>query len=358
MTIAGGEFVSLYKYVAPDRWGNIFKDGLIRFTQPSVFNDPFEMQPYFECLEEETAMREVMGDFLGGDSIKKFFDGALRVEYLGIPPEVKDVVTLDVLRRLVEERLKNDEVEIRETLEQTIAQMSNKNGQFTGEMRNDLLFLNKLVGILSLTEKRDNLLMWAHYAHDHQGLVIEFDDTHEYFHREPEFPPLRFFLSPFSTGRYSSEQWDAIEAGGRALAPLAPRVESSQAEDGDDVQIGRLLKVLYSVERPQRKALKDVTATDILLVKSKDWEYEQEWRMLRFLYQPDKTIPNGEGDIHLFSFPASCVKGVIFGCRMSVPLKEEISKFLTGDARYSHVKKYTAVLSERRFGLDIIPSET
>jgi hypothetical protein len=37
------------------------------------------------------------------------------------------------------------------------------------------------VGILSLTEKRDNLLMWAHCAAQHTGYFIGFDTTHEYW---------------------------------------------------------------------------------------------------------------------------------------------------------------------------------
>ncbi len=36
-------------------------------------------------------------------------------------------------------------------------------------------------GIVSLTETKDNLLMWSHYAEKHKGYIVEFDSTHEFF---------------------------------------------------------------------------------------------------------------------------------------------------------------------------------
>jgi hypothetical protein len=36
-------------------------------------------------------------------------------------------------------------------------------------------------GIISLTETKDNLLMWSHYADQHRGMVIEFDVSHPFF---------------------------------------------------------------------------------------------------------------------------------------------------------------------------------
>ncbi|MGL5257164.1 MAG: DUF2971 domain-containing protein [Proteocatella sp.] len=35
--------------------------------------------------------------------------------------------------------------------------------------------------VLSLSKTKDNLLMWAHYANAHKGVVIEFDETNEFF---------------------------------------------------------------------------------------------------------------------------------------------------------------------------------
>lgn len=39
----------LYKYVSPERT-DVLKNWLIRFTQPTSFNDPFETFPYLQSL--------------------------------------------------------------------------------------------------------------------------------------------------------------------------------------------------------------------------------------------------------------------------------------------------------------------
>ncbi|EPJ44297.1 MAG: hypothetical protein OFPII_35920 [Osedax symbiont Rs1] len=38
-----------------------------------------------------------------------------------------------------------------------------------------------MYGILSMTERIDNLLMWSHYADSHTGFVIGFDPSHDFF---------------------------------------------------------------------------------------------------------------------------------------------------------------------------------
>jgi hypothetical protein len=350
--------MSLYKYVVPHLWENILKDGFIRFTQPSDFNDPFEMQPYFEYVETESNIRKEIQDLLDSESGKEMWNAGLQINYSGIPAEARGGLTFESHKKRVEDGIRENIPEILIVAEQIINQMSNKDGQLIAAVRDQFLLINKWIGVLSLTEKRDNLLMWAHYAQNHQGFVIEFDDTHEYFHQTAPIPPLRFLLDPHSTSTQSNEQWDAIEKSAKTFSSRTENLQnqdtSLQSQDADESYIGRLLKVIYPAERPNRTSFKDITATDMLLVKSKEWEYEQEWRMLRFLYKPDKTISKEGESIHLFSFPPSCIKGIIFGCHMPSSVEEDISKFIMSDGRYSHVRRYKAVLDEKRFGLNII----
>lgn len=37
------------------------------------------------------------------------------------------------------------------------------------------------MGVLSLTKRFDNQLMWAHYADSHKGIVLEFDPSSDFF---------------------------------------------------------------------------------------------------------------------------------------------------------------------------------
>jgi hypothetical protein len=165
---------------------------------------------------------------------------------------------------------------------------------------------NEHVGVLSLTEKADNLLMWAHYAQQHTGFVIEFDADNLFFHQR--------------------------------------RTESDE--------FGYLRKVNYSVNRPN-VVLTKVTSTDMFLTKSKDWEYEQEWRMLRPLKDATEIREIDGETIHLFHLPKTCITQVIFGARMTEEKRHEIRSIISANTDLSHVKISEAVLDEEKFKLNL-----
>ncbi|TBT82689.1 DUF2971 domain-containing protein [Vibrio parahaemolyticus] len=102
---------------------------------------------------------------------------------------------------------------------------------------------NQGMGVLSLSSDPKNILMWAHYADDHKGMCIELERTEEN-----------------SLGR-------------------------------DDVT----QPVKYLVGYPRVKAIDFITAPagsatrKMLWSKSKDWEYEKEWRML--VTKGNETMP-------------------------------------------------------------------
>lgn len=43
--------------------------------------------------------------------------------------------------------------------------------------------LGQALGIFSLTEDPTHPLMWSHYASQHYGVVVEFDEKHRWFDR-------------------------------------------------------------------------------------------------------------------------------------------------------------------------------
>jgi tetratricopeptide (TPR) repeat protein len=114
----------LYKYVPAARI-DIVENGRIRFTPPSVFNDPFEMRP-----------------------------GLLRVVM------ASDVATL----RLNAAQDLDEDLRI----------------GFAGDHR-EADSIRAQIGVLSLTTEPRNLLMWSHYADHHRGLVLEFAASHPFF---------------------------------------------------------------------------------------------------------------------------------------------------------------------------------
>jgi hypothetical protein len=102
---------------------------------------------------------------------------------------------------------------------------------------------NQGMGVLSLSSDQKNILMWAHYADDHKGICIELERTDEN-----------------NLGRNDVTQ-----------------------------------PVKYLVGYPRIKAIDFITAPagsatrKMLWSKSKDWEYEKEWRMLNT--KGNETMP-------------------------------------------------------------------
>jgi hypothetical protein len=99
----------------------------------------------------------------------------------------------------------------------------------------------------------------------------------------------------------------------------------------------------------------------VLFVKSERWKDEREWRLLQPLKNGRRLEKEGEfilddyeQPIYLFPLPPSCVTGIIFGSRISQADKREMLRVLFTD-RYSHVKRYQAVLDEKKFELNIVP---
>jgi hypothetical protein len=287
-------FMKLYKYVSPYLWSSILKEKRIRFSPPAAFNDPFEMRAAYECLTEAAEVEENLTE----DHLKTSLKEWLHEQYTYLPSVVVKLVLLGFVKAL-KRRVGPQGVEIACTM---------INGVTRGILDAFYQGLNENIGVLSLTEKPDDLLMWAHYAQNHKGFVIEFDGKHEYFHR--------------------------------------------QDNPSDDFHYVR--KVNYSIFRPNI-CLTPETATVMLLTKSEDWKYEQEWRMLSWL-EDSSVINEVDGEpIHLFSFSPTCITGIIFGCRMLPQSRKEMIEYLAGDEQYAHVRMYDAVLARRKFKLDIVP---
>ena len=163
-----------------------------------------------------------------------------------------------------------------------------------------------IVGILSLSKTWDNLLMWAHYAEEHTGFVLMFDGSHKFFEGNEFFPG---FAKP------------------------------------EPVQ--------YKLERPST-TIEEVTIPEIFLTKGSDWQYEKEWRYLKFLNDADKRheTPNTPS-VELFQLPPKCIRGVILGCRSSKELKDTIVALRRDDPEFEHLQIQQAGVLRKYYRLGI-----
>ena len=178
-------------------------------------------------------------------------------------------------------------------------------------------------GILSLSMTADNLLLWAHYAAEHRGLAVEIDPTGAEFNR------------------HTLRDQDFESAG----------------------------PVKYSSVRPK------IPETDEILfqhffVKSPEWAYEREYRIVRKLEsalerkpaRPETKAaePKAEAGgpetnaperlpVYLYDLPATAIRKVIFGARVVTEQRIALIRETSADPAFGHVKFGEAVLDPGRF---------
>jgi tetratricopeptide (TPR) repeat protein len=139
---------------------DILLKACIRFTQPSVFNDPFEMSPVFT--------------------------GAATAAELGSTHEMIDLAQREFETLSDEDRSRISFSEFMEAFVEQFNRALLDQGAIE-ELISDLLpRFNSTTGVLSLAEKSENLLMWSHYADQHRGFVVEFDADHAFFDQRRE----------------------------------------------------------------------------------------------------------------------------------------------------------------------------
>jgi len=197
-------------------------------------------------------------------------------------------------------------------------------------------------GIISLTETKDNLLMWSHYGDQHAGMVIEFDITHD------------FFTSTFVTP--------------------------------DDYYEGKIGRVLYRKERLNKL---DNYLMEPYFHKSDEWAYEKEHRLLLSIYKAnenwipknckDKFINNGylKGEnlselnstfykvdkfefsnicedpsyMAMYKLPSEAIKSVTFGCRASSEFIETVKSKLKSN-NMLHVDLFNSSIDKLNYRLN------
>lgn len=271
----------LYKYLNESRI-SILEDGLIRFTQPQAFNDPFELKPLISSLAGDTAIIDELNDQ---------FKEIIKNEYEKLPSSIKDNFTFQKFLEFSYSK-KEDVISNLLTISKEIMPLVNE------EMHKAF---EDSIGILSLTENDNNLLMWAHYANSHQGYVIGFDSTHKFFNQK-------------------KSKHDALRS---------------------------LKKISYSKLRPKMELI-NIDGIDSFIIKSKEWAYEKEWRMLHSLHDSYTMSKDNPYDIYLFKIPFSAINSISIGARATEKTIDKIKKILISNNELKHISlhKYSIHKSE------------
>jgi len=280
--------MTLFKYIRPERI-DVIGNLEIRFTQPDALNDPFELRPHFDSLVAEA---DVLANL---PQTPVDLRPMVAEAYLMLSEEQRAMLPLDAAMQAIDAFMATNDA--REATAQGLQLFLQLMRDGAAPMREAIYHaFNDNVGILSLSEIPDHELMWAHYADTHRGLVLCFDERHNFFNRRRSENDEFYFVR---TVHYS---------------------------DGPAT------------------SLANVDGDALLVTKGTKWSYEREWRMLVPLRDATRSLKIGEDTVHLFAFPAETLKGIVLGAHATATLEASVRNLLNDCPELRHVHLSRALL--------------
>jgi hypothetical protein len=245
---------SLFKYVTPARV-DILATEKVAFTPPERFNDILDVRPHVVPMTNREYLLQI--------------EKEAQAAFVASLPPWQQPKTAEQRRRLFER--------LGSAVDHVINQAPEMAQRWQAELPK---LISGHFGVLCFSETNDHHLMWAHYAAEHNGFVIEFDTAHPAFH-----------------------------------------------------QLGEPRKVEYLPHRPVYDAAKG--AMGFWRQKTEQWAYEREWRIVRELKHCETKTVNGSA-IYLCPLPRSAVRAVYFGVRASTETEKQVRAALQGTRTCLH----------------------
>jgi hypothetical protein len=147
-------------------------------------------------------------------------------------------------------------------------------------------------GIYSLTTKRDNLLMWSHYANSHKGICVGFNTKILFKHANSILATITYQECLPKRSIFDADEWKFIQ--------------------------------------------------QLLSTKSRVWEYEDEYRLIK--------INGARKEVFI---PLNGLEEIIFGCEIKTSCKEKLKEIIKNNN--PSCKLFECSLNKKKFELDIKP---
>jgi Protein of unknown function (DUF2971) len=279
----------MFKYISAEVAPLFAKTLKVRFTQPSDLNDPFELRPLIDFnstaeefrSEVDARITEIFGSVDGVLT-------AIERQQATDPNYPALAVPVQVFRKMIETNptLGQQFMAEMQRHKAEILQRNTRAAVWETQWQKFQESFGQSLGIFSLTEDPVHTLMWSHYASQHYGVVVEFDENNPWFDQ---------------------------------------RVSTS-----DDFR--HLVRVTY-VQNPQPRTWQQLQGADVLYTKNAEWAYEREWRIIRPVKDGTEVSPGK----FCFEVPADAVSSIIFGCRTTPALETGIRAIVKTNLTLSHV---------------------
>lgn len=268
--------MELYKYMSAESFEkHIINGPTIRFTRPWEFNDPFEFKPAILVNDTDNFLYKF--NWIYDQSIENVY----KKTNINLP--------IDIIKAIFQCKKK---------------EMAEKNMLIIRDrlIEKDFFQSRLKLGVFCATSNDSNILMWSHYADNHNGVAISFDSDDNFFKK-------------FKIG---------------------------------------FRKVTYREDRPTYCVGDDLNC-DIFYTKSVLWSYENEYRLVAYL---DNDISRVKIDNNgVCNLPHSVIKKIIFGYRIPKDKIKKIYQKISTIEDFRSVSFYKAEMDKLEYKLNIVPLE-
>ena len=162
-------------------------------------------------------------------------------------------------------------------------EMKRHQEEFKKGMDHDSSLKDKKVGIFSLSEVNNEILMWSHYANNHKGFCIGFERNLD--------------------NLLGKDKWTH--------------------------------RIIYrdDIAHIEHKSTEQVFLEFYTKKSKKHWSYEKEWRYVQWPSEPNEIITNVE-----MGLPGK-IESIVFGLKMPIEHKRTIINILEDEVDYYRVEK-------------------
>lgn len=266
---------SYYKYMKENVLLLLLKNKTIKITNPLKFNDPMD------CTIPEI--------HLDKNHIRKLVYSSLENEMLPL---------LNDFKSESDQRINYELTKLEKELKKISTELSKNWTELISGYR-----------VLSLTAKKDNLLMWSHYADEHRGVVVQFKSN-------PSFG------LPRKVDYYNGSK--ILNVFFKEICSVIAEKEKGEgfSDSHSDIATDHTLKIM----------------SEYFFMKMTEWEYENEHRIV---YRKDNEIIKSiEDDLDVISIGDNDIERIILGSSINPSRAQELKSLIKDSLPNVDVQHY------------------
>jgi len=294
----------VYKYVGEGGARAILANRTLRFTRPSEMNDPFDV--YIADLFELSVLDLFNKHRL--DAVEMLVSNPQKFSEIMGQDLAKVVILSDLIKSSPrQKRAEFEALLVSESIEVMYPDMGELR-QTMEKQRDRVVAQFQNAGVFCATRNNANLLMWAHYADQHRGVVLGFKP-------DLERDSYLRLLEPVTYTDSRPSFYGSIESMAAGIAPDEATLRAFNR------------RLVYT--------------------KSTHWSYEAEER----IYVPWE-VAEGKSASHLSFYPEELAE-LYLGCRASEAFKSEI--VAAAKAVNERIAVYQAKPAKDSYALEFLP---